>query len=33
MEESPSNYDFDLDTTDGIVHIHLDRFEYELFLM
>lgn len=33
MEESPSNYDFDLDTSDGIVHIHFDRFEYEPFLM
>lgn len=33
MEESPSNYDFDLDTPDGIVNIHFDRFEYELFLM
>ena len=33
MEESPINEDFDIDTPDGIVHIHFDRFEYELFLM
>ena len=31
MEEFPE--DFDVDTPDGILHIHIDRFVYELFLL